>query len=384
MAVKIEDEYWNLINLISPPFTTYSVRRKNFGIENFKKCLGNAIAYFADQTSFFEEVNQISQIIYLGKSQFRMMKGFQEMKKTHQAAIRFKRLNIVDILEAFNSYVADDFQSEILLPSRQNLDYVFIKLQGVSKILIRIITCSRKSSRYFLGLIRMGSFYIKGSVYVSTLAKVWDMSRQMCQYTVTLYNNLRQFRNKLKEIQNCEWIANNCELPEKLEDWLGDEYECFVNNETYDTKLLTKSDDIENFRKEIRQVTEILKNFKTNEQDIKIESKIPELVPVKIEKMELEIEDFKPIPRDEVNHLDYKHSLASVRSRENVKLFMKFEDKYRKQDPQKSITIKRIKQKAWKDLKNDFKNKLLLMQESPLVEYFHDNLNHFMSLNENQ
>ncbi|KAL7035484.1 hypothetical protein ACKWTF_008403 [Chironomus riparius] len=376
----MEEEFWNSINLIAPPFTTYSVRRKNFGIDQFKKCLENAIAYFAEQTAFFEEVNQISQIIYLGKSQFRMMKGFQEMKKTHQAAIRFKRLNIVDILEAFNSYVADDFQSEILLPSRQNLDYVLIKLQGVSKILIRIITCSRKSSRYFLGLIKMGSFYIKGSIFVSTLAKVWDMSREMCQYAVKLYNDLRQFRDKLQEIKNCEWIANNCELPEKLEDWLGDEYECFVNNETYDTKLLTKSEDIENFRKEMQQVTEIIKNLKTNEQEDKVESKsISEFFPVKIEKMELEIEDYKPILRNEVTHLDYKHSLASVRSKENVKLFLKFEDKYRKKDPQKSITIKRLKQKAWKDFKNDFKNKLLLMQESPLLEYFHDNLNHYMS-----
>ncbi|XP_070500911.1 nucleolus and neural progenitor protein [Chironomus tepperi] len=381
MAVKLEEEFWNSINLIAPPFSTYSVNRRNFVIENFKKCLENAIAYFTDQTSYYEEVNQISQMIYLGKSQFRMMKGFQEMKKTHQAAIRLKRLNIVDILEAFNSYVADDFQSEILLPSKQNLDYVLIKLQGVSKILIRIITCSRKSSRYFLGLIRMGSFYLKGSVFVSTLAKIWDMSRQMCQYTIVLYNNLRQFRVKLKEIKNCEWIANNCELPEKLEDWLGDEYEYFVNNETYDAKLLTKSDEIENFRNEILQVTETLKKFKTDEKVVKSEPKdILELVPVKVEKMELEIDDFKPISRTEVTKVEYEHSLSSVSSRENVKLFLKFEDKYRKLDMQKSITIKRIKQKAWKEIKDDLKNKLLLMQESSLVEYFHDNLNHYMSV----
>lgn len=381
MAVKVEEEFWNSINLIVPSFSTYSVPRKNFGIENFKKYLENAINYFTDQKSFFEEVNQISQIIYLNSNQLRMMKGFQEMKKTHQAAIRFKRLNIVEILEAFNSYVADDFQSEILLPSKQNLDFVLIKLQGVSKILIRIITCSRKSARYFLGLIKMGSFYIKGSVFVATLAKVWDMSRQMCQYTVALYNNLRQFRDKLREIKNCEWIACNCELPEKLEDWLGDEFELFVNNETYDTKLLTKSEEIENFRKEIYQVTEILKSFKTDEQEIKQEFKNPqELVPIKIEKMELEIDDFEPISRNEVTKVEYEHSLSSISSRENVKLFLKFEEKYRKQNVQKSITIKRIKQKDWKDIKNDLKNKLLLMQESSLIEYFHDNLNHYMSI----
>jgi len=384
MAVKLEDDFWNSLTLISPPFTTYSVPRKNFGIEKFKKYLENAIAYFTDQTSFFDEINHISQFIYMGKNQYKMMKGFQEMKKTHQAAIRLKRLNIVDILEAFNSYVADDFQAEILLPSRQNLDYVLIKLQGVSKILIRTITCSRKSARYFLGLIRNGSFYIKGSIFVSTLAKVWDMSRQMCQYTVSLYNNLQQFRDKLREIKNCEWIANNCVFSEKLEDWLGDEYDYFVNNETYDTKMLTKSEDIENFRKEIHQVTEILKNFRTEEKEVKVESRnIPE--PVKIENLELEIDDFKPISRNEVSQIDYDHSLSSVRSRDNVKLFLKFEDKYRKQDAQKSITIKRIKQKAWKDIKNDLKNKLLLMQESSLVEYFHDNLNHYIRpLNEDQ
>ena len=119
------------------------------------------------------------------------------------------------------------------------------------------------------------------------------------------------------------------------------------------------------------------------ELDCEMENKSDfDMASIKIEKNDLEIEDFRPISRkNEVSQdVHYEHSLSSVNTREKVKLFLKFEEKYRKQDTQKSLTIKRIKQKAWKDIKNDFKNKLILMQEGSLVEYFHDNLNHYLTV----
>lgn len=349
--------------------------------------LEHAIVYFNGQEILHDEISQISQFIHIGHSQFRMMKGFQEMKKTHQAAVRLKRLDIVSILEAINSYVSDDFESEILVPHRQNLDYLLIKLQGFSKVLIRIIICSRKSSRYFLGLIKNGSFYIKGSIFVSTLAKVWDSSRQLCLYSVNLYNNLVGFREKLEPLENLEWISKNYIFPEKLDEWLDEEYQFYVNNETFDSKLLVKQDDVENFRNNIMQIAEILKKFKTQETSADFEGADGCEIKnneqnEKLPRKDLEIKDFTPISRKHIQKTEeeeYNHTLASIATRGHIKLFIKFEDRYRKQDVQKSITIKKIQQKLWKEIKSDMKNKLQLMQESSLVEYFKDNLNYYLN-----
>ncbi|KAG5680133.1 hypothetical protein PVAND_009658 [Polypedilum vanderplanki] len=362
-------EYWNEINLIIPPYLSYPISRKKIDIKGFKKILQDSINYFNNIMKEFKlEVKQLSQFLFLSFNQLRMMKGYQEMKKTHQAAERIERIDIINILEIFNSYISDEFQSEVQIPFQQNLDYVLIRLQGFSKILIRLITCSKKSAKYMLGLIKAGSFYIKGTIYVASLAKIWDYGREMCKYTVNLYNNLRVFRDKLLKKENLEWVADNCNLPEKLNDWLGEEFENFVNNHTYDFKMLTKKEDLDNYIASKTKSSTLFENYKS-EQEKKQEVTCMDYLDIKIEPKS-EIDDYTPIERNiKKNVSEYNHSLESVTTKERLKLFLKFEDKYRKIDESKSLTIKKIKKNDWKEIKKDLSNKLNLMQESVLIDF---------------
>jgi hypothetical protein len=238
-------DFWNEINLPIPSLSNYETSRKKFDIDKFKKLIEDAINYFAHLDDLDTEIEQISRFIYIGREQFRMLRGFQEMKKTQQAAHRFQRLDMLGAFEAFNSYISDDSKT-IHLPHRQNLDYILIKLQGLAKLLIRVVTCARKSVKFFLGFIRGGSFYIKGSVFLSSLSKVWDISRGICRFSANLFNNLIIYRDRLRFDDSIEWEANSCEFPEKLDEWLGGEYDEFIVNETYDFKMLTSEEEIAN------------------------------------------------------------------------------------------------------------------------------------------
>lgn len=363
---------WNEIELSMPALFNYEISRKNFNIESFKKIFENAINYFTNLKGFNAEVEQITQFIYLEREAFHMLRGFHEMKKTQQAANRYLRMDISGVFEAFNSFISDEDKSIVSIPYRQNLDYVLIKLQGLSKLLIRLVTCARKSARYFLGFIRHGSFYVKGTVYVASLAKLWDMSRSMCNYVVTIYNQLIQYRDQLRVNENINWI--NCLLPDKLDEWLGSVYYQFITNDTYDLKMLTKEEEIETF---IKKNLNILKIFSENVNDEKLNQVSSNLQEFKIESQdENELEDYTPIPRE--IKIEYDHSISKISTKEHIKQFIKTEDKLRKIDTKNSLTIKKINKKEWKNFKNDIKTKLLLMQENSLIEYVQDNLNDYL------
>lgn len=378
---KIMEEYWNEINLPMPVLMTFEMSRQKFNIESFKKLFEQAISHFTTQQVDFEaEIEQISTFIYLEREAFRMMKGFHEMKKTQQAAHRYQRIDIVGILETFNSFISDDLKSIVTIPHRQNLDYVLIKLQGLSKLLIRIITCARNSARYFLGLIRHGSFYVKGTVFVASLAKVWDMSRSMCAYTVMLYNKLMTYRDQLIHGDSIKWIATNCSLPLQLDAWLGHEFHELVVNETCEFKMLRTKEEIENFQASREDTFDI---FGCVKEEKKIEQVAMDLHEIKIEAQdENELEDYTPISRinkiSKVPDTSYTHSISSITSKDQVKLFLKTEDKYRKVDVKNSLTIKKVNNKTWKSFKSDLNTKLALMQENRLIEYFTDHVNEFL------
>lgn len=347
-----------------------------------KEILESAIEFYNDQ-EFSDEVMLLTQITHVGKNQLRMMKGYQEMKKSLQAVARLKRLDIVSVLETFNSYVTDEFQSEVCIPHRQNLDYVLIKLQGLAKIITRVVMCTRKSARYFLGLIRNGSFYLKGSIYVSSLAKLWDKAREMCKYTVNFYKMLHPFRISFKTKDNLGWLSEY-ELPQSLSNWLGDEYDFYIARSSSDSKLLVKPDDIESFRKNICQVPKVFGKF-IDEDYQKASTLLPDIPQMEISlknKTEMDIHDMTVIPRKGIEKLtvEYDHSLSCIKSKESIKLFLKYEEKYRKQDVKKSITFKKVNKKIWKELKDDLKNKLTLMQENSLIEYFHDTIKFYMEM----
>lgn len=374
---KSMDEYWNEMNLSMPALINFEISRRKFNIEAFKKLFEDAINYFTQLGDFEAEIEQISRFIYLEREPFRMMKGYQEMKKTQQAAHRYQRMDILGILETFNSFISDDLKAIVSIPYRQNLDYVLIKLQGLSKLLIRIITCARNSARYFLGLIRHGSFYVKGTVFVASLAKVWDISRSMCTYTVMIYDKLMSYRDQLKYGDSMKWMANNCSLPLQLDNWLGDEFLEFVVNETCEFKMLTTKEEIENFQANRENNFNI---FGCVKEEKKIEQVSMSLQDIKIESHDVnELEDYTPISRNiKVDEISYNHSISSITSKDHVKLFIKTEDKYRKVDVKNSLTIKKANNKTWKNFKSDLKTKLMLMQENRLIEYFNDHVNEFL------
>lgn len=307
-----------------------------------------------------------------------MMKGLHEMKKARQALLRYLNMDLVSVIESFKGFVSEE---SVTVPYQQNLDYILIRMQGLSKLFIRVVGCTKRSATFFLGLIKAGSFYSKGVIFLSTLAKVWSLSREFCKAVVDQYNQLREFRERLLPKPGLKWVDGAYELPESLEVWLGDEYTSLIINQTYDVRLLIKEIDIKDYLEhKDENIMDPFNKIKVDECDSseKMEQKVQQLINLK---NELELEDFAPIPRTakEIPPVvkTVEHSKSSISSKESVNSFITNETLYRKVDPLKSLTISKMKKKVWKEFKDDIKRKAILMQDDAFLDYVRDYLDEY-------
>lgn len=304
------------------------------------------------------------------------------MKKAHQALLRYLNLDVATAVETFKGSISDSATSKISLPYRENLDYILIRLQGLAKLLIRVISTSKKSATFYLGLIKAGSFYAKGIVFLSTLASIWSQSRDFCIFIVSRYNKLRSFRDVIKDKPEFKWIDGEYEVPKDLEVWLGDEWTSGIINETYDRRMLIREADITNFINNKENMTDVLSRMKDhiecdelNEVTIERPSEA-----IEDETNEFELDDSTPIPRiikQEIKNDLLDHSLQSLTSKESIRAFIKNETMFRKVDPLKSITISKMRKRIWKEFQDDIKNKLLLLQDNTLLDYVNDYLKEY-------
>lgn len=394
-------DLWNEIELSLPPNSSCTMSRKKIGekfstviflqllltrdhvldINNFIRSVQDSIDTLKNTERFHNEAAQLSRLIFMNCKQFRMMKGLHEMKKAQQSLRRYLNMDLVSVIETFKGFISEESGSTVTVPYQQNLDYILIRFQGLSKLFLRVVESTRRSANYFLGLIKAGSFYTKGVVFLSTLASVWSLSRSLCKSVVEQYNKLRVFRERLTAKPEFKWVDGDYELPEKLEEWLGDEYLNHVINETYDVRLLIKDADVEAFleRKNDGVFDRMKESYEaTTLKEVMIEQDIDLKINVKDE---LELEDFAPISRTSretpQKTIEVEHSRSSLLSKASVSNFIKKENNYRKVDPQKSLTISKMKKKVWKEFKDDIKNKTILMQESVFLDYVKDYLDEY-------
>lgn len=307
------------------------------------------------------------------------------MKKSHQALLRYLNMDVATAVETFKGFITDETSKIITLPYQQNLDYILIKFQGLSKILVRVVGCLKKCASYFLGLVKAGSFYSKGMVFLSTISSVWCQSRDVCKNVVSQYNRLREFRENLVAKPGASWVDYEYELPEKLELWLGEDWTQSIINETFDKRLLLKEIDIESFIEKKDKTSDVFGRVKGEDRD---ESTLEQVTASQEQEHiteaneELELEDFTPIPRTlkkepESNLKPMEHSISSLSCKESINVFLKNETHFRKVDAQKSLTISKMKKKIWKEFRDDIKNKTILMQEGAFVNYVKEFLEEF-------
>lgn len=170
----------------------------------------------------FDEVAALaSRLIARRSDSFRSQYGFKLMRKTNIALCRLNEINMVHTIEELlgNIPIYQTSGGKFDLPTRDNFDYVLVRLQSLAALLFRIARCARESSNLFLFYVHRNFFLETSVISLGVLAEVWQVSRRLCYETVQFYNQLHPYARHFGQRQN--WLPQDVELPRKLEEFLG-------------------------------------------------------------------------------------------------------------------------------------------------------------------
>ncbi|XP_001866590.2 uncharacterized protein LOC6049901 [Culex quinquefasciatus] len=221
-------DLWNQKDLVPPALATYMCKSKSCKseIRALVSTLSEAIQYFESLGSFDEAAAYLSRFATRWNNRFYNMHGFRLLKRLNQALVRFRSVDIVRILTNVFSTLPDGNYLEpvVELPTRGNVDYLLVRLQGVAKLFCRIVVLAKEAARYYVRFMSSGYFFNLSSMFLCLQAEIWFKSREICRQTVQFYNKLVTLREFL-DLGTSGWPSNDgLNLPEQLCTWLGDDW----------------------------------------------------------------------------------------------------------------------------------------------------------------
>ncbi|KXJ76112.1 hypothetical protein RP20_CCG010322 [Aedes albopictus] len=349
-------ELWNRRDLVPPVVNTFSCKTKNCKeeIRIFIGAVADAEHYFESQTSFEQAAAYVSRFCVRWGNRFYNMHGFRLLKRLNQSLLRYRAVNIGRILANLRSLLPDGnyLEKTVQLPTRANLDYLLVRLQGLAKLFCRIVALSKDAARFYVRFMSTGYFFNVCSLFLCLLAEVWYKSREMCRKLVLIYNQLHTFRTLLQNTAE-EWPSGiECFYPEDLGTWLGDEF----------VQEIAPVDDSAHKEFHLNTNTDLFLLLSTENPDLSTAKKIDASIATKLAKPTIEADLSASVPKslllrkiqsDEGERIDRPSSTTSkktpeptkrrfdpksIKSKFDVKKFLEEEKAQRRQNRSEALT----------------------------------------------
>lgn len=157
--------------------------------------------------AFTEVAALASRLIARRTSSFRAQHGFKLMRKTNIAMCRLHECNVSHILNEFLGTLPAyrlGPDAPLELPTRDNFDYVLVRLQSLGALLLRIARTSRQASELFVYYLQRGFFLETAVLHVGVLSQIWLQAQRMCAATVELHDALRLYARHFGDKQ--KWL----------------------------------------------------------------------------------------------------------------------------------------------------------------------------------
>lgn len=182
-------------------------------------------------TTTFDETGALtSRLIARRANSFRSQAGFKALRKTNVALCRLKDINIISVLDNFLGTLPDYIVegSKLSLPTYENFQFVMLRLQSLSKLLLRIAVCARESTTIFRDMIQRNFFIEISALYIGLSAQTWDLAKSLSIKTRDFYDALYPYRKYFPSKSKQTGDVVLCKKLETLlqEAWTNE----FINN----------------------------------------------------------------------------------------------------------------------------------------------------------
>ncbi|XP_011162147.2 uncharacterized protein LOC105197467 [Solenopsis invicta] len=219
---------WNLHDLKRPPCSTWQIKpleatKKGLEVSRFKIALGTAINDM--ESEWFRgfmllEFAILNRLMYRMATKFRHDQGLNHMWMMRSALRKIRGM----ALEKEYTNLRSDLRMRDgmhILPSRQRLEYMLLRLQGFGKLMLRIRDVSRTTAYFWLSRIKSGQAWTVATIANSLASRIWLLAKYTIIRCCVWYNELYQCAKQFQYVGTQIWLSKNLTLPEDLKSWLN-------------------------------------------------------------------------------------------------------------------------------------------------------------------
>lgn len=175
--------------------------------------------FFDSEHYMRAEYAVMSKIVYRTKQKFRTSKDFKALEKVYKALYNYFEINISNDLQSFMNLIPARYTEETYLPNKNLLDYILVRLQGIVKLLERIVESCKITAYLFNRRIHTGHFWKIGIIIFSLVSRIYILAKHSAKFICEFYIKLLPFSRQLKN-SGRNWLPDGYKLPTDLQKWM--------------------------------------------------------------------------------------------------------------------------------------------------------------------
>ncbi|XP_033225113.1 uncharacterized protein LOC117178025 [Belonocnema kinseyi] len=211
---------WNKLDLKRPSSNTWKVSSQEIDFKMFLKKLEKTINDLESQEMLHFEAALLGRLIYRMKCKFRSDKGLKNMEKTNRALLNYLKLSLENdykYLMECTEMVA--FSDNVILPTKQMVEYTLVRTQSFAKLMCRIENVSQEAAHFLKSRVNIGQAWDVSLIALSVVSRIWVLSRHLIKKSCDWYSSLYESAKSFKAV-GAKWLPKNYILPSSLRDWL--------------------------------------------------------------------------------------------------------------------------------------------------------------------
>ncbi|KAL7296405.1 hypothetical protein TKK_0010417 [Trichogramma kaykai] len=209
---------WNQKNLRRPPHASWNVSLNTFNFTQYVQTIEIIQKEIKSLHLLNTEGAILSRLIYRMKSKFRSDKGLKNMEKVNKALLNYLNMSLENDYEILKQYEKLN-DHDVSLPSRQNLEYILIRLQGLAKLMGRVESTATTAAIFLKSRLELGQSWNVAVISYAVISRIWILSRyfvkKICIWYGYIYSYSKQF-----ELVGDAWLPNEYHFPKSLSKWL--------------------------------------------------------------------------------------------------------------------------------------------------------------------
>lgn len=142
------------------------------------------------------------------------------MEKVNRALLQYFQLDYTSHIETFKEMLPEGNETIFYLPTKNILDYILLRTQGVAKLMCRVVHCARAAAVHMEGKMSTGQSWRVAFLCFAIVSRVWVLAKDAIKFCCMFFDAAVAYSDRLKNTTS-QWLDRNYVFPRCLQEWLG-------------------------------------------------------------------------------------------------------------------------------------------------------------------